>query len=142
MPITFEPLAAGIVGDEARVARAGHALWLSGEALDLLTIVPDLATASIAAPAAHPDVRIVPYHLVYWVLGPALVVNRADYPLQPKYYRWIVDAAQRLRNPDHAGEADQDQRKRRKRRAENILIDRPHARPHVPQPDFSKSNPN
>ncbi|MFK4699097.1 hypothetical protein ABIF42_004691 [Bradyrhizobium diazoefficiens] len=37
--------------------------------------------------------------------------------------RHQVDAAQRLRNPDHAGEADQDQRKRRQRRAEDIPID-------------------
>ncbi len=47
--------------------------------------------------------------------------------------RHQVDAAQRLRNPDHAGEADQDQRKRRERRAEDILVDRPHALPHDPQ---------
>ena len=40
--------------------------------------------------------------------------------------RHQVDAAQRLRNPDHAGEADQDQRKRRERRAENVPVDRPH----------------
>ena len=37
-----------------------------------------------------------------------------------------VDAAQRLRNPDHARQADQHQRKRRQRRAKNILVDRPH----------------
>ena len=37
-----------------------------------------------------------------------------------------VDAAQRLRNPDHAGEAGQDHRERRQRRAENIAVDRPH----------------
>ena len=40
--------------------------------------------------------------------------------------RHQVDAAQRLRNPDHACQADQDQRKRRQRRAENIPVDRPH----------------
>ena len=40
--------------------------------------------------------------------------------------RHQVDAAQRLRNPDHAGQADQNQRKRRERRAENIPVDRPH----------------
>jgi hypothetical protein len=37
-----------------------------------------------------------------------------------------VDAAQRLRDPDHPGEADQNQRKRRERRAKDILVDRPH----------------
>ena len=37
-----------------------------------------------------------------------------------------VDAAQRLRNPDHPCQADQNQRKRRERRAENIPVDRPH----------------
>src|SRR5207244_9554520 len=46
--------------------------------------------------------------------------------------RHQVDAAQRLRNPDHAGEADQDQRKRRERRAENVPVDRPHRLPHDP----------
>ncbi len=40
--------------------------------------------------------------------------------------RHEVDAAQRLGNPDHAGEADQDHHKRRKRRAEYIPVDRPH----------------
>ncbi len=37
-----------------------------------------------------------------------------------------IDAAQRLRNPDHPGQADQNHRKRRQRRAENIPVDRPH----------------
>src|SRR6185369_12375208 len=46
--------------------------------------------------------------------------------------RHQVDAAQRLRNPDHARQADQDQRKRRKRRAEDILVDRPHRYRTVP----------
>ena len=40
--------------------------------------------------------------------------------------RHQVDAAQCLRNPDHAREADQDKRKRRQRRAENVPVDRPH----------------
>src|SRR4029078_13701529 len=43
-----------------------------------------------------------------------------------------IDAAQRLRNPDHARQADQDQRKRRERRAEDILVDRPHRYRTVP----------
>ena len=37
-----------------------------------------------------------------------------------------VDAAQRLRNPDHPRQADQNQRKRRERRAKDIPVDRPH----------------
>ena len=37
-----------------------------------------------------------------------------------------VDAAQRLRNPDHPCQADQNQRKRRERRAKDIPVDRPH----------------
>ena len=40
--------------------------------------------------------------------------------------RHQVDAAQRLRNPDHPCQAHQNQRKRRKRRSKNILVDRPH----------------
>src|ERR1700692_4999531 len=43
-----------------------------------------------------------------------------------------VDAAQRLRNPDHPRQADQNQRKRRKRRAKDILVDRPHRYSTIP----------
>src|SRR6202140_5882118 len=45
-----------------------------------------------------------------------------------------VDAAQRLRNPDHPREADQNQRKRRERRAKNIPVDRPHRYRTIPAP--------
>jgi hypothetical protein len=37
-----------------------------------------------------------------------------------------IDSAQCLRNPDHAREADQNQRKRRERRSKNVLVDRTH----------------
>ncbi len=43
-----------------------------------------------------------------------------------------VDATQRLRNPDHPRQADQDQRKRRERRAKNVLVDRPHRHRTIP----------
>src|SRR6266404_7371331 len=45
-----------------------------------------------------------------------------------------VYAAQRLRNPDHPRQADQNQRKRRQRRAKNILVDRPHRYRTIPAP--------
>src|ERR1700704_5839703 len=45
-----------------------------------------------------------------------------------------VDAAQCLRNPDHPCQADQNQCKRRERRAKDILVDRPHRYRTIPAP--------
>ncbi len=53
--------------------------------------------------------------------------------------RHQVDAAQRLRNPDHARQADQDHRKRPKRRAKDIFVDRPHRYRTIPPRDRNRS---
>ena len=49
-----------------------------------------------------------------------------------------VDVAQRLRDPDHGGQADQHDQERTERRAENISADGPHPRRRPPVPACTK----
>ena len=92
MPVQFGPTLPLVAGDTQRVARGPHPLYFLGEALDLLTIIPELAAISSDAPPPLTDAKVVPYTAVLWLMGPALIVDIEDLPLQPFLWRFIVDA--------------------------------------------------
>ena len=52
-----------------------------------------------------------------------------------------VDVAQRLRDPDYGGQADEHDRERTERRTENISADRPHPRRRSPVPACASQAP-
>lgn len=64
----------------------GHTLWL-------LDWVEELRSMASDAPAPHASARLVPYSAMAWLGLPCLLVNRAELPLQPALWAFVVDPA-------------------------------------------------
>ena len=94
MPITFAPTPPGVLGDAQRVARGPHAVRLSGDALQMLAMLPSFMMVSAVAPPPNPDgARMAPYAMLAWLMMPAMRVDRDDLPLQAFLFRFLVSPA-------------------------------------------------